>query len=200
VEFERAVAETPDSSEAHLHLSETYLAAGRWEPAAAAAERAIKLGASDSRALYLLGTALIRMGRREQGQERLQEFARVESGFKDAAQRSRDIAAISTAAVAALRDADGDAAIKHLTGGITRYPDDARLRMNLAIAQSRLGRHQGAIETLESTLERGIGRRFLIHKNLADEYETVGNMEASQRHRKIYLDTREAELVGSGQK
>jgi hypothetical protein len=48
-------------------------------------------------------------------------------------------------------------------------------------------------------LERGIGRRFLIHKNLADEYEAVGNTQAGQRHRKIYLDTREAELRVSGQ-
>jgi hypothetical protein len=44
-------------------------------------------------------------------------------------------------------------------------------------------------------IEHGIGRSFLIHKNLADEYGIVGNAEASSRHRKIYLNTREAELI-----
>src|SRR5262249_6069733 len=145
--------------------------------------------------------ALVRMGRREQGQERLQEFARVETGFQDARSRNREIAAISTAAIASLREGDGnavgDAAIKHLTEGIKRYLDAVVLHMNLAMIYSRLGRHEMAIETLEAMLERGIGRRFLIHKNLADEYESLGNAEAGQRHRKIYLDTREAELIVS---
>jgi tetratricopeptide (TPR) repeat protein len=194
-EFERAIGETPDNSEAHLRLSETHLAGGQWERAAEAAERAIERGASDPRALYLLGTALVRMGRREQGQERLKEFARVEADFLAAKGRDREIDAINIAAIGALREADGNAALKRLADGIMQYPDAGRLQMNLAMVQSRLGRHQMAIETLESMLERGIGRRFLIHKNLGDEYEILGNTEASRRHRKIYLDTREAELM-----
>jgi hypothetical protein len=44
-------------------------------------------------------------------------------------------------------------------------------------------------------LQREIGRRFLVHKNLAAEYAILGNAEASARHRKIYLETREAELL-----
>jgi hypothetical protein len=66
--------------------------------------------------------------------------------------------------------------------------------MNLAMVQIRLGRHESAISTLESMLGLGTGRRFLVHKNLADEYAVLGNTEASRRHRRIYLDTREAEL------
>jgi tetratricopeptide (TPR) repeat protein len=194
-EFDRAITETPDNSDAHLSLSEVHLASGRWEQAASAAERTIKLGASDSRALYLLGTALIRLGRREEGEERLREFARVEAGFEAAKATEREIAAINTAAVEALREGNNNAAIQQLTEGVIHFPDDARLEMNLAIVQSRLGRHQMAVKTLESMLERGIGRRFVIHKNLADEYEVLGNKEASQRHRKIYLDSREAELI-----
>jgi tetratricopeptide (TPR) repeat protein len=194
-EFERAIRETPDNSEAHLSLAEVRLGSGQWEEAMAAAQRAIELGTSDVRALYLSGTAMIRMGRLEQGQERLREFARVEAGFLDAKARNREADAINIAAIAALRDGDGDAAIQHLTQGITKYPDAGRLHMNLAIVQSRLGRPQMAIQILESMLDRGIGRRFLIHKKLSDEYLVLGNMEASGRHRKIYLDTREAELL-----
>ena len=194
-EFERAIREMPDGGEAYLSLSEARLAAGRWESAAAAAGRAIELGVSDSRALYLLGTALVRMGRREQGEEHLREFARVEAGFLDAEQRNREITAISIRAAGALREGNGNSALEQLAQGITRFPDADRLRLNLATVQSRLGRHELAIETLESMLKLGVGSRFLIHKNLAAEYEIMGDMQASRRHRKIYLDTREAELV-----
>jgi tetratricopeptide (TPR) repeat protein len=195
VELERATQEAPDNSDAYLSLSEVRLAGAQWEEAVAAAERAIKLGATDPRALYLLGTALVRLGRREQGQERLQEFARVEAGFQDAKSREREIASINTAAIAALRDGDGNAAIKHLSEGIMRFPDAARLHMNLALVESRMGRHEKAVEILESMLEHGRGRSFLIHRNLAEEYEMVGNPAASHRHRDIYLETRESELI-----
>jgi tetratricopeptide (TPR) repeat protein len=194
-ELERAIQETPDSSEAHLSLSEAYLAGGEWQRAAATARRAIELGTSDSRALYLLGTALIRMGEREEGQKRLQEFAQVESGFRDVEHRKREIDAISIAAIGAWRQGNSDTAIQKLIQGVAAYPDTGRLHMNLAMIQSRLGQHEMAVKTLESMLERGIGRRFLIHKNLADEYETLGNTEASRSHRQIYLETRETELI-----
>ena len=194
-EFERVVRETPGNTEAHLSLSEAYLARGQWERAAAAAKRAIELGASASRALYLRGTALIRMGRREEGQARLREFAKVEAGSREVERHYRDIDAISLAAIGALREGNGDGAIRQLVQGIASYPGSSRLHMNLAMVQSRVGQHQAAVQTLESMLERTKDRRFLIHKHLADEYKILGDAEASRRHRQIYLDTREAEFI-----
>jgi len=194
-EFERVARETPDNKEAHLRLSEAYLARGQWSGAAAAAERAIKLGASDSRALYLLGTALIRTGRREEGEARLREFAKAESSREEVDRRYREIDAISLAAIRALREGDGNGAIQQLTQGIASYPGSSRLHMNLAMVQSRVGQHQKAVETLESMLKRTNDQRFLIHLNLAEEYKVLGDVEASLRHRRIYLDTREAEFL-----
>ena len=194
-EFERAVREAPGNDDAHLSLSEAYLARGQWAPAAAAAERAIKLGASDSRAIYLLGTALIRTGRREEGQARLREFAKAESDREEVERRYREIDAISLAAIRALREGNSNGAIQQLTQGIASFPDSSRLHMNLAMVLSRVGQHQKAVETLESMLQRTNDRRFLIHMNLADEYEILGDAEASLRHRRIYLDTREAEFL-----
>jgi tetratricopeptide (TPR) repeat protein len=196
-EFERAVRETPGNKEAHLSLAEAHLARGQWERAAASAERAIELGASDSRALYLLGTALVRMGRREEGQARLREFAKVEAGSQDVARRYTEIDAISLAAIRALREGNGNGAIQQLTQGIKSYPDSSRLHMNLAMVLSRAGQHQAAVETLDSMLKRTKDRRFLIHKSLAEEYGILGDAEASRRHRQIYLDTREAEFFGT---
>jgi tetratricopeptide (TPR) repeat protein len=196
-EFERAVRETPGNKEAHLSLSEAYLARGQWDRAAADAERAIELGASDSRALYLLGTALIRMDRREEGQARLREFAKIEAGSQEVERHYREIDAISVAAIRALREGNGNAAIQQLIQGIMSYPDSSRLHMNLAMILSRVGQHQAAVEILESMLKRTNDRRFLIHKNLADEYKILGDAEASRRHRQIYLDTLEGEFFRS---
>ncbi len=193
-EFERAVREAPGNDDAHLSLSEAYLARGQWAPAAAAAERAIKLGASDSRAIYLLGTALIRSGRREEGQARLQEFAKAESDREEVERRYRAIDAISLAAIRALREGNSNGAIQQLTQGIASFPSSSRLQMNLAMVLSRVGQHQKAVETLESMLQRTNDRRFLIHMNLADEYKVLGDADAGLRHRRIYLDTREAEF------
>jgi tetratricopeptide (TPR) repeat protein len=200
VELQRAAEQTPGDSEVHLNLSEIHLSGGNWQGAAAEAERAIELGVSDPRALYLSGTALIRMGRRDEGQARLQEFARLEADFEVARTRERNVAAINTDAIAALHEGNGDAAIERLMEGIARYPDQDRLRMNLAIIQSRLGRHQMAIETLEAMLERHIGRGFLIHQKLAEIYTRAGDAEAGRQHRKIYLDTRETELIVDAQR
>ena len=67
--------------------------------------------------------------------------------------------------------------------------------MNLAMVLSRVGQHQKAVETLESMLTRTNEGRFLIHKSLAEEYKSLGDMEASRRHRQIYLDTMETEFL-----
>jgi len=64
----------------------------------------------------------------------------------------------------------------------------------LAMVLSRVGQHQRAVEILESMLKRTNEGRFLIHKNLADEYRILGDVEASRGHRQIYLDTMEAEF------
>jgi tetratricopeptide (TPR) repeat protein len=192
-ELKRAAQDAPKNADVQLSLSEALVATGKWQEAAVSAERAIDLGVTDSRALYLLGTALVRMGRRDQGQERLTEFARVEAEFEAAAQRNREIGAISIAAAEALRAGDGKSAEEQLIRGTDRYRDSERLYMSLAVVQGRLGRHQPAIATLESMLNRRLGRSFLIHKMLAAEYETIGNIEMARQQRKTYLDAREAE-------
>jgi len=193
-EFERVVREAPNNKEAHLSLSELYLARGKWDLAATAAERSIQLGGADSRALYVLGTALIRTGRREEGQARLQEFAKVEADRQEVERRYVNIDAISLAAIRALHEGNGNEAIEQLRRGIASNPSSSRLNMNLAMILSRVGQHQAAVDTLESMLRRSNEGRFLIHKNLADEYRILADSEASRRHRQIYLDTMEAEF------
>ena len=77
----------------------------------------------------------------------------------------------------------------------TVYAHHTEEDMNLALVLSRTGKHQMAIETLESMLRRTNAGRFLIHKHLADEYKILGDAEASGRHRQVYLNTMEAEFM-----
>jgi tetratricopeptide (TPR) repeat protein len=196
-EFERAARAAPDNKEAHLGLSGVYLARSQWRLAATAAERAVKLDPSNSRGLYLLGTALLRMGRHEEGQARLREFAKVESNAREVERRYVEIDAISLGAIRALREGNGNGAIQQLMQGIASHPASSRLHMNLAMILSRVGQHQGAVEILESMLKRTNDGRLLIHKHLAGEYKVLGDLEASRHHRQIYLDTRGVEFIAS---
>ena len=59
--------------------------------------------------------------------------------------------------------------------------------LDLALAESRQGQHRAAIETLESVLDSEQSSRFLVHWNLAGEYEAVGDIAGSLRHRALYL-------------
>jgi thioredoxin-like negative regulator of GroEL len=118
----------------------------------------------------------------------------VEANRQEVEHRYRSIDAISVAAIRALREGNGNEAIQQLHRGIASYPSSSRLNMNLAMVLSRVGQHQAAVETLESMLKRSNEGRYLIHKNLADEYKILGDAEASRRHRQIYLDTMEAEF------
>ncbi len=194
-EYERAARENPDDHEAHLNRAEVHLARGEWEPAAAAARQAIDRGTTDSRALYILGTALVRLDRIAEGRERLREFREAETAIRAIEHRNREVDATSLAAITALRAGDGAAAVDYLEEAIAEFPDAGRLYMNLAMVHSRLGQRTEAIETYERMLELGVGRRFLVHMNLAEEYAALGDSEASERHRAVYLETREDELI-----
>jgi len=194
-QFTQAIQDAPEESAGYLGLAETYLALGRWDETATAAERAIELGTTDSRALYLSGTALARTGEQEKGRERLQEFSEVDALLSEGEHDDREVQAISVSATNAYQDTGPETALEILIDGVRMYPASGRLRMNLGILQSRLDLHEAAVETFESMIADGVGRQFMVHKNLAAEYETLGDDAASGRHQQIYLDTREAELI-----
>lgn len=59
--------------------------------------------------------------------------------------------------------------------------------LDRALIESRQGQHRAAIATLEGVLDSGQANRFLLHWSLAGEYEAVGDIAESQRHRALYL-------------
>jgi tetratricopeptide (TPR) repeat protein len=61
---------------------------------------------------------------------------------------------------------------------IESYPNAPANYLNLAPAQSKLGRHQAAIDTLKKMVSLGMDS-FLVYRNLAVEYRAVGNLDAN---------------------
>jgi hypothetical protein len=64
--------------------------------------------------------------------------------------------------------------------------------MNLGVAQIKLGQHRDAARTFEVMIERGMND-FLIHRNLALEYELLGDSRYLQQ-RASYLEKYDAAL------
>ena len=70
--------------------------------------------------------------------------------------------------------------------------NEARIYMNLGVAQMKLGQHSDAARTFQAMIERGTND-FLIHRNLALEYELLGDSRFLQQ-RAIYLEKYDAAL------
>ena len=80
-----------------------------------------------------------------------------------------------------------------LSEGIREYPLNARLHLKLGLVQSRLGLHREAAQTLETIVRMQLDD-FLVHRQLAREYEHLGNKEGAQQQRVIYLQRYDAAL------
>jgi tetratricopeptide (TPR) repeat protein len=70
---------------------------------------------------------------------------------------------------------------------IESYPDAPAHYLNLGTAQSKLGRHKAAVDTFQKMLSLGMADNFLVYRNLAQEYQLLGDMEARRRHEVVYL-------------
>jgi len=72
------------------------------------------------------------------------------------------------------------------------HDDEARISLSLGLAQAKLGRHRDAAETFQAMIERGIND-FLIHRNLALQYELLGDSRSLEQ-RAIYLQKYDSAL------
>jgi Flp pilus assembly protein TadD len=80
-----------------------------------------------------------------------------------------------------------------LSEGIREYPLNARLQLKLGLVQGRLGLHREAAQTLEAIVRLQLDD-FLVHRQLAREYEQLGNKEGAQQQRVVYLQRYDAAL------
>jgi tetratricopeptide (TPR) repeat protein len=194
-EYTRAISKYPESAAAHHGLAETYLHLDRYAESVRAAQKALELDPGDRGSRYIQALALVRSGRTEEGQAALQEYERLEAQGRAEQKRQRTVLELDRNAAMKLIDGQSEEAIamwrKTLdSAGGTAVED--RLYMNLAVAQVKLKRHRDAAQTFQAMIDRGMDD-FLVNRNLAIEYELLGDSRFVQQ-RAIYLEKYNAAL------
>jgi tetratricopeptide (TPR) repeat protein len=193
-EYNRVAATDTKSAAAYFRVADANLRMGRFEEAAAAAAKVLAIDTTLRRAHYVRATALLRMGQAEEGQKQLELFRKVEADARAETDRSRDIVVVNRGAAAKLVEGHPDEAVEMFLRAIETYPDSPTPYLNLGLAQSKLGQHKAAIDTFQKMLSLGMTDGFLVYWNLAQEYQVVGDTEASRRHQVVYLQNLDVAL------
>jgi tetratricopeptide (TPR) repeat protein len=194
-EYRRIATASPNSAAAYHGLADTFLHLGRFSESVEAARKAIDLNPNELASRYVLGLSLLRTGSTEPGQIALQEYERLEAESQADQKHQRSLLELDRNAVMKLVAGQNEEAIRLWRDGLSSRPGaiiETRLLMNLGVAQAKLGRHRDAAETFQTMVDRGIDD-FLIHRNLAIQYEFLGDGRSVQ-HRASYLQKYDAAL------
>ena len=177
--FERLIRERPDLCEGPLGLAEIALAEGRPDAAVEHLEEARRLEPGYRRINYLLGIAYRDLGRTEEARRELTlgagaQARRLPDRFTERLVKlsfSRTVRNKRAVQLLAAGRAEESRALLQAT--LQLDPADARTRVNLAIAERRLGNHGSALEHLKRAAELAPDSHQ-VHVNLG---ETLVEME-----------------------
>jgi tetratricopeptide (TPR) repeat protein len=186
-EYNRALAMDAKGAPAYFRVADANLRLGRFAEASQAAAKVLALDAGHQKAHYVLATALMRMDAQEASERELEVHRKLEAEARAETDRSRNIVVVNREAAAKLLEARAEEAVEMFVKAIETFPDSAAAYMNLGIVQSQLGQHKAAVETFQRVLTRNILDGFLVSWNLAQEYQHLGDTEASLRHQVVYL-------------
>ena len=186
-EYARVVTAHPDRAGPYYRVADANLQMGNFTEAAAAAATALKIDPQLRKARYVTGTALVRIGRSEEGQKELQEYRKQEADAQAEINNQRDILVSDRGASALVLDGQAEDAIALFRKSIEVHPDVAALQLNLGIAFDIMGRSREAVTTLQGLLDKGISDDFLVYKSLARAYEKLKDEKASQKYTALYI-------------
>jgi len=187
-EYESVLRAHPDNVTARVRLAEVHLRLERFGESVRTAGEVLGIDPGNQGALYIRGTALLRMGQKAQGEADLEEFRRLETAAAAEEHLEMEVVSFNREAVAMVRQGRYQEAVDTLQEGIEARPDARSLYLNLGLIRSQLGDHHGAVETFVAMLRLGLGDDPAVHRNLAREYALLGDIEASRRHQMILLD------------
>lgn len=191
--FSEVIRADPTIAGAHHGMSEVYWRRGQLEEAVAEARRVLAIDPEHRGATYILGSALVRLGRDGEGRQVLDEYRALQAMWDAGQHRQREIQALRSAGVALVLEGRYPEAVALLEGAIETWPDASELYLSLGQAQSEMGRHREAIGTFETWLALRLPDSVTAHQYLAREYGALGDVASSERHQALY----EAGLSGS---
>ena len=192
-EYSRVTSANSKIAAAHEGLAQVKLELGRYAESVTEADRALAIDPGLQRSRYIKAMALIRDGNEREGRTALQDYLQRESEQRIAASRLGAIAELEKKSSSMLSEGRAQEAMAMLTEGIREYPLNARLYLRLGLIQSRLRLHREAAETFETMIRLQLDD-FLVHRELAREYEQIGNKEGGQQQRVLYLQRYDAAL------
>jgi tetratricopeptide (TPR) repeat protein len=197
IEYSSVIAADPINPAAHFRVADANLRMGRFDAAATAASRTLAIDPGHRRAHYVLATALVRLGETENAERELELYRKLEAEARSEIDRSRNMVVLNRGAAAKLLEGRPEEAVEMFLKVIQSYPDEPAHYLNLGTVQSKLGQHKAAVETFQKMLSLGMADNFLVYRNLAEEYELLGDMEGSRRHRVVYLQNLDVALQES---
>ena len=123
-----------------------------------------------------------------------QEYEQREVERQAADLRRNDLAELDRASSGLLAEGRLQEAVESVRKGLRSHPLAAVLYLKLGLTQSRLQLHREAADTFETMVRRNLDD-FLVHWQLAREYEALGDAEGGQQQRVIYLQRYDAALL-----
>jgi len=185
-EYTRVVAADAKNVTGLSRIADANLKMGRFADAATAAAKILAIDSGNRRAHFVRATALVRMDQKEDADRELELFRKLEAETRAETDRNRDIIVLNSGAAAKLLEGQPEEAIEMFLKIIETYPDGTAHYLNLGVVRSKLGQHKAAADTFQKMLSLGMDS-FLVSWSLAQEYKTLGDMEASRRHEVVYL-------------
>jgi tetratricopeptide (TPR) repeat protein len=136
--------------EANYLLGRVHADAGNLEAAVAAFERTLELKPDHLDATYRLGTALSRLGRREEARPVMARFGQLQQEFNAAEAADKQVKTARNALAAALRANDGTGALRAVDELLALAPEDPDALVSAAKVWLSSGQGQSAFDALEA--------------------------------------------------
>jgi tetratricopeptide (TPR) repeat protein len=195
-EFAVALSIDPNRASAYASLSQIYLRQGQYDAAVTAARRSLDIDPAQQQTRYALGTALMRLGRAEEGEKELKEFERLQQ--EAAAGRARDLELGTLRREAQMNSASGDhqKAVALLRRALELAPADPIAHLNLGMALILAGQPAEAVEQLTATV--AMSGPAEAHQHLATAYAALGRADDSRRELEVYEQLKRNRLQQGG--
>jgi tetratricopeptide (TPR) repeat protein len=185
-EYNSALVTDAKSAAAYFRVADANLRMGRFAEASETAAKVLALDAGHRKAHYILATALVRMDAKEEGDRELEVYRKLEAEARSETDRGRNIGVVNRGGAAKLVEGRPEEAVEMFLKAIETFPDAATAYLNLGTAQSKLGQHKAAADTFQKMLALKLDS-FQVSWSLAREYQYLGEIETSRRHRVVYL-------------
>jgi len=183
-EYLAALVVDPVDAQALTALASLDLQRQQYDDAAAAAGRAVSLNAENKEAQYTLATALVRLGRAEEGAAALRSFQRLQEAEMARDRRVYAQNALRRSASLALQRGDAADAVARLQDAIALAPNDASLHVDIGAALLKARRAEDAVAHFQRALE--LDRTADVTQSLAEAYGALGKTEERRRYLEIY--------------